>query len=285
MKNIPIPKSSFDLERSLACGQVFGWLKRGEWWLGEISGKPCRIRQKENGALEFQGVSEKQIRHYFSLDFDLEKARKTLAKDATLKKALACAQGLRIIRQEPFVCGTSFICATFANIPRIQKMLFNLRKRFGKLVSAFGEEYYLFPTPSALAAASAQELRECGLGYRARYVGGFAEKFAKNRGELEKLAKMDYENAKRELVKHDGIGDKVADCVLLFSLGKGEAFPVDVWIRRAMLRWYGKQIRGKTNKDIADFAREKWGKDAGLAQEYLYCYSRSCGLKENPEGS
>ncbi|MFA6048737.1 MAG: DNA glycosylase [Candidatus Micrarchaeia archaeon] len=282
MAALAISKNAFSLERSLACGQVFGWLKREDWWVGEISGKPCRIRQRENGTLEFDGASETQIRHYFSLDFDLKKAQKLLAKDATLKKALACAKGLRIIRQEPFQCGTSFICATYANIPRIQKMLFSLRKRFGKRVSAFGEEFYLFPKPSALASASARELGECGLGYRARYVKGFAEKFAKNEGELRALARKGYADAKNQLMLREGIGEKVADCVLLFSLGKGEAFPVDVWIRRAMLHWYGGQIRGKrkSNREIADFARAKWGETAGLAQEYLYCYSRSCGLKE-----
>ncbi len=278
MDTISISKNSFSLDRSLSCGQVFGWRKESEWWQGCIENNPVRVRQAEKGTLFFQGAQAKEIRRFFSLDFNLNAAQKKLSKDAAMKKAIACAKGLRIIRQEPFECGVSFICATFANIPRIQKMLFSLRKRFGKKTRAFGEEFYLFPEPSALAKASERELKECGLGYRARFVKSFAEKFAKNKGELQSLEKSDYETAKRELIKHDGIGEKVADCVLLFSLGFGEAFPVDVWIRRAMLDFYAKQIGNSKagNREIGDFAKRKWGENAGLAQEYLYCFAREC---------
>ncbi len=287
---IKISRAQFNLSRSLSCGQVFGWQKKAaadgiEWWHGCIANTPVRINQNAKGLLHFEGknVSQKAIENYFSLSEDYAKIKRELSKDSTLKKAIACAQGLRLIKQAPFECGVSFVCASFANIPRIQKMLSNLRTRFGKKVAAFGEMFDLFPAPSSLARASEQELTECGLGYRTKYVKNFALHFEKNAGKLESLKKRDYESAKRELMQREGIGEKVADCILLFSLGHTEAFPVDVWIKRAMLQWYAKEIGNPkaSERQIAEFARKKWGRHAGLAQEFLYCYSRECGLKDS----
>ncbi|MFQ5406344.1 MAG: hypothetical protein ACE5DI_04265, partial [Candidatus Micrarchaeia archaeon] len=135
------------------------------------------------------------------------------------------------------------------------------------------KDFYLFPTPKSLAKAGLKELKACGLGYRAKYVKSFSEKFEQNKKELEGLKKKTYADAKKTLRQHDGIGEKVADCILLFSLDKTEAFPVDVWIKRAMANAFP-HLKNKSNSALAEFGRNRWRKNAGIAQEYLYFFVR-----------
>ncbi len=164
-------------------------------------------------------------------------------------------------------------------------MLQNLRRKFGEeLEPSFPSDcsYFSFPTPQALAKASEKELRECNLGFRAKYVKEFAQSVASKRLGFSQLARLDFFSARKKLIEQKGIGEKVADCVLLFSLGRYEAFPVDVWIRRAVTCLYSKELRqfAKANKSkisddlIRRFAASKWGAYAGYAQQFLYLYAR-----------
>jgi len=281
----------FNLEHTLECGQLFRWGKMGDCWYGVAKEKVIKIRQNDN-ALQFQifpnETDTKFIRHYFRLDDDLPHILSQIKKDKVIKKVVSSLYGLRIIRQEPWECLISYICATYKNIPAIKKMLQNLSKRFGKIIKFENHSFYTFPKPSDLARASLKELRNCGLGFRAGYVLENAKIVENGDFDLEALRKTDYEKAKYELLSLPGVGNKVADCILLFSLDKLEAFPVDVWIKRIVLEFYFKffssefveKVSEKNSLTtgeylkISEFGRKYFGAYAGYAQEYLFHWKR-----------
>lgn len=278
----------FNLDVTLCCGQVFRWEKKRDWWYGIASGKAFKIRQV-NAELEFANADEKFIEHYFSLDDDLQKIRAEIGKDDYIRKALSAFWGLRIIRQDPWECLISYICATYKNIPAIRCMLLRLSSGFGEKTTLDGMDFFTFPTPEKLASATEKDLWACGLGYRARYVSETSKRIFENNFELESLRQLPYEQAKTKLCALPGVGHKVADCVLLFSLGKLEAFPVDRWITRVILNHYAQQLpselaqklskrKGLSSLEYAKlnaFGREYFGEYAGYAQEYLYHYERT----------
>jgi N-glycosylase/DNA lyase len=277
----------FNLDVTLCCGQVFRWYKKGDWWYGVAGSKALKIRQV-NAELEFANADEKFIETYFGLDDDLQEISATISKDEHIRKALREFWGLRVIRQDPWECLISYICATYKNIPAIRHMLLNLSSKFGEKTALDGMEFFTFPTPEKLASATAKDLLECGLGYRAKYVQDTSKRIFENNFELESLRQLPYAQAKKQLCTFAGVGPKVADCVLLFSLGKTEAFPVDRWIERVILNHYAQQLPPElaqklkqraelTNSEhtkLNVFGREYFGEYAGYAQEYLYHYER-----------
>jgi N-glycosylase/DNA lyase len=278
----------FNLDVTLCCGQVFRWERKGSWWYGVIGNQVLKVRQ--NGEeLEFAGADETLIVHYFGLEDDLQKISAEIGKDPHIRKALSAFWGLRVIRQPPWECLISYICATYKNIPAIRHMLLNLSRKFGEKQVFDGYAFYTFPTPEKLAHASEASLASCGLGYRAKYVQATAKRIFENSFELENLRQLPYEQAKKKLCILAGVGPKVADCVLLFSLRKTEAFPVDRWFELVILNHYAQQLPpelaqrlkqkdGLTNSDYAKlntFGRQYFGKYAGYAQEYLYHYERT----------
>jgi N-glycosylase/DNA lyase len=277
----------FNLDVTLCCGQVFRWEKKGDWWYGVVREKPLKVRQTET-ELEFAGADKTLLLYYFSLDEDLERIGSEIGRDKHIRRALSKFWGLRLIRQEPWECLISYICATYKNIPAIRRMILNLSRKFGEKKFLDGCEFFTFPTPKALAFAEENSLARCGLGYRAKYVLATSKRIFENDFELENLRKLPYEQAKKQLCQLAGVGPKVADCVLLFSLGKTEAFPVDRWVKRVILHHYAQQLppevlhkleEGKelTNSGYAKlnaFGRKYFGEYAGYAQEYLYHYER-----------
>ncbi|MDR0373132.1 MAG: 8-oxoguanine DNA glycosylase [Nitrososphaerota archaeon] len=279
---------TFDLDFSLCCGQVFRWQKIGDLWYGVVGKTILKIRQT-GGELEFEGSNEEFVRHYFGLNDDLEQIRQGITKDNYIKKALNQFEGLRLIRQEPWACLISFICSTYKNIAAIEQMLKKLSEKYGEKQMFDGKEFYLFPTVESLATASESGLRECGLGYRAKYVQLTSRKVRDEKIDLPALTSMSYLEAKKRLLEFQGVGLKVADCVLLFSLEKFEAFPVDVWVKRVILNHYANHLPPEmvkkmqshsslTNGEylkIGEFARDYFGRYAGYAQEYLYHYERT----------
>ena len=279
---------AFDLDFSLCCGQVFRWRKVDKWWYGVVGERVFKVRQ--NGAqLDFENVDEDFVRFYFGLNDDLEQISNCIAKDDTIRLALRKFEGLRIDRQDPWECLISFICATYKSIAAIEQMLQKLSAKFGEKRTFDGLDFYTFPSVERLAFASEYGLRECGLGYRAKYVQATAKKIHQEKIDLESLKSLPYLEAKKILLGFDGVGLKVADCVLLFSLEKMEAFPVDVWVKRVILNHYQdhfpealvKKMRSHdslTNGEyekIGAFARTYFGRYAGYAQEYLYHYERT----------
>jgi N-glycosylase/DNA lyase len=278
----------FDLELTLCCGQAFRWERHGEWWYGVVGEKVFKVRQAGD-ELEFENVDEGFVRNYFGLSDNLREILSQISKDTHIKRVVEAFNGLRILRQNPWECLISYICATYKNISAIRQMLFNISKKFGDAISLDNYMFYTFPTSERLVKANAKELAGCGLGYRAKYVFETAKSICESGFELESLRGMPYERARKELLNFPGVGLKVADCVMLFSLEKLEAFPVDVWIKRAVLRHYAEHLPKEFVKKILNrksltkaeynrlnfFGRKYFGAYAGYAQEYLYHYERS----------
>jgi N-glycosylase/DNA lyase len=277
----------FNLDVTLCCGQVFRWDKKSEWWYGVVGNKVLKVRQT-NTELEFANADAKFIEHYFGLDDDLEEILEGIGKDEHILEALREFWGLRIIRQDPWECLISYICATYKSIAAIKQMLRRLSEKFGEKKTLDGCDYYTFPTPEKLANATDSSLAACGLGYRARYVLETSKKICEGEFDLEALRKMPCQQARKALCGLSGVGLKVADCILLFSLGKLDAFPVDVWVKRAILNYYANQFPEEFIQKISHnssfsnaeyeglniFGRNYFGKYAGYAQEYLYHYER-----------
>ena len=215
---------AFDLDFSLCCGQVFRWKKIGEWWYGVVGENVFKIRQC-GAELEFDGVSGEFVQRYFGLNDDLQQISRCIGRDDYVRQALRRFEGLRIVRQLPWECLISFICATYKSIAAIELMLSKLSRKFGEKKTFDGLDFYTFPTAGKLALASENGLRECGLGYRAKYVQATAKKIYEEKIELESLKSLPYLEAREKLIEFPGVGLKVADCVLLFSLEKIGSFP------------------------------------------------------------
>jgi N-glycosylase/DNA lyase len=278
----------FDLNFSLCCGQVFRWKKIGAWWYGVVGETVFKIHQIGNN-LEFEGASEDLVRNYFRLNDDLAKISRNIAKDPHIGKALEKFDGLRLVRQEPWECLIGFICSIYKNIAAIEQMLQRLSEKYGEKRSFDGLKFYLFPAIDKLANSSEDKLRECGLGFRAKYVLATARKIYEENLNLQNLKALPYLQARKKLLECPGVGLKVADCVMLFSLNKMEAFPVDVWVKRVILNHYADKFpsdlvnkmrshNSLTNGEylkIGEFARNYFGAYAGYAQEYLYHFERT----------
>jgi N-glycosylase/DNA lyase len=281
------PSQPFDLDLTLRCGQAFRWKKIGNWWYGIVEDKPFKVRRNGN-RLEFENVSPSFVQKYFGLNDDLSLVLNWIRKDGHMKKVIKALKGLRILRQNGWECLISYICATYKNLTAIERMLFNLSRKFGEKIVFENREFYSFPKPQKLAKASIQELASCGLGYRARYVAETARKIANGDFDIEELQAKPFEEARKALLTLPGVGPKVADCVLLFSLEKLEAFPVDVWMKRVIIKYYAsyfeqefikrislkKSLTRAEYEKLSFFGRSYFGKFAGYAQEYLYHFER-----------
>jgi len=279
---------AFDLDFSLCCGQVFRWRKINGWWYGVVGEHVFKIRQCGD-QLEFENIHREFVQNYFGLNDDLAKIKSCVGKDDYIRSALQRFEGLRIVRQLPWECLISFICATYKSIAAIELMLKKLSIKYGEKQVFDGLDFFTFPTIERLANASENGLQECGLGYRAKYVQKTARKILDETINLENLKTLPYLEGRKMLLEFSGVGFKVADCVLLFSLEKMEAFPVDVWVKRVILTHYANQLPAETVKKmqnrssltnnehqkIGDFARSYFGRYAGYAQEYLFHFERT----------
>ena len=277
----------FDLDLTLCCGQIFKWEKKDDWWCGVIEDKPIKIRQI-NTQLEIKNINSNLVKSYFGLNDDLYEIKRKICRDKHIEKALNKFWGLRIIHQDPWECLISYICATYKSIPAIRKMLYKLSEKFGEKKIFDDNIFFTFPKPEKLQSAKESDLLDCGLGYRSKYVLATSKKIFGNESIFEDLKKLPYFQAKKKLIDLPGVGPKVADCVLLFSLGKNNAFPIDIWIKRVILRYYSnhfsKQFISKmstgrviTTSDyniLNEFGRTYFGEYAGYAQEYLYHFER-----------
>jgi N-glycosylase/DNA lyase len=288
---LDLSKTPFNLEHTLSCGQTFRWEKHGEWWLGVVGQTVLKMRQSEYSLL-FEGSSNdldpEVASRYFRLDDDLCSIYSALMKDKHVREAVKQFHGLRLLRQQPWECLISYICATHTNIPSIKQMISNISRKFGEPIEFRGALFHGFPQPYALAHAGIRDLRVCRLGYRAERVRATAGLIDNGDFDLGSLRDLSYVDAKKALLSLPGVGSKVADCVLLFSLDKLEAFPIDVWMKRIMLEWYSeyfepdfvdkvKSKRGLSQQEyqvLYAVGRRIFGEFLGYAQEYLYHYKR-----------
>ena len=280
----------FDTDHILDCGQCFRWEKEPDGsYAGTAFGRVLRVAY-DNGrqTLYMYGTTEEDFhdiwRRYFDLDRDYSVIKKTLAEgDDVMAKAIQYGGGIRILNQEKWETLLSFIISQNNNIPRIKKCINSLAENFGEKAGEYrGREYYSLPSPEVLAALDAEDLSPCRLGYRARYLVETARKVASDGLEsLEALGGDDVSGADavQALRQYCGVGPKVANCIALFSLGKFDSFPVDVWVKKVMHELYG--IDEKDVKAMNRYAAEHFGRYGGIAQQYLFYYMRNLDLSES----
>lgn len=264
------PDQPFNLEKTLTCGQVFRWERAGIGWQGVVGERALKIWQ-DGENLRFRGAPDSFIRDYFQLDVDLSLIIDSIDRDPLIHASIGRCHGLRIIRQPAWECLASYICATFANIPGIRYRIELLAHTFGKPLKFEGKTFHSFPSPLALAGAEECALRACRVGYRAAYLRDTARRILDDPDFFRRIAALDYEDAHSELCQLKGVGNKVADCVLLFAFQRYEAVPVDVWIARILNNRYGEGQDLRTYLQMQRRARDLFGEYAGYAQEYLFC--------------
>lgn len=270
---------SFNPVHIFECGQCFRWDKQEDGtYIGIVRNNVIKVEQKENKII-FTGNCEENIKKlckdYFSLDEDYEKIKENLSKiDDNLKASIKFGEGIRILHQDLWETLISFIISANNNIPRIKKIIERISKQYGKKLDFEGKTYYTFPTPEELSKASVEDLRNLGLGFRDVRVYETTSKIATNEVDLRKMEKEnDISKIEEELLSLPGVGPKVADCIMLFALKKYQVFPIDVWVRRVMSELYFENKEQKPQK-IKEFVKEYYGKQAGLAQQYLFYWRR-----------
>ena len=271
-----------NVENSINSGQVFLWKKNKEFWNGVNGNDVLRVDIDGN----ISSYQNNKI-DFFRQNDNLEEIIKSISKDKTVKIAVKKFQGLRILRQDPFQCLISFIISSNSNIPKIKSNLEKISKKFGKKIKFHDQEFFLLPNPKKLAKASINEITSCGVGYRAKFIKEAAKIIDLKKIDFDYLKKCDYQNAKENICQIPGVGGKVADCVLLFSLDKLEAVPLDRWIIRILEKYYKKkfEINTKTitekqynilHKKIVNH----FGPFAGYSQQFLFKMEREIYQKK-----
>ncbi len=271
-----------NLVHTFECGQAFRWKRVGEWYYGLAFGNIFAIRQGLLG-LEFRSYPEPEedvayrIKYYLRLDDDLPAIYDRISIDERMSSAIAQFSGLRLIRQDPWECLLSFICSINSNIARISASVESLSEKLGERLEMDDQVIYTFPTPRQVAGLGEMGLRLLGMGFRAKYMAETARILTEDGYDLDGLREASYQDAKAELMTLPGVGDKVADCVLLFSLDKLEAFPVDRWVRRAVEDWY---LNGESRSydAIRQWSLDTFGHYGGYAQQYMFHRRRLDGL-------
>lgn len=275
-------QESFKLEDIFECGQCFRWNKQDDGsYVGVIKDAVIKV-ESQNNKIVFSGESEKDfksvINYYFDLETNYSEYKNKLAKiDEYLSQSIEFGDGIRILKQDLWECIISFIISANNNIPRIKKIIEILSKTYGEKIIFEGKEYYKFPTPEYLGNATVQDLRDLGLGFRDKRIYNTTKMILEKQVDLEKIKKMENTNLMRdELLRLDGVGPKVADCILLFGLKRFDVFPIDVWVRRVMNDLYiHKEDEEKVNKkELQKLAEEKFADLSGLAQQYLFYWRR-----------
>ena len=269
-------KFSIDIDNSINSGQVFLWERHGTNWYG-IDGQDI-LKINQNGAIKSILNSKT---NFFRKNDNIQEIIKSISKDKTVKKAVKEYEGLRIFKQEPFQCMISFIISSNSNIQKIKNSLEKITKKFGKKITIENKDFFLFPEPEKIAKASIDEIKACGVGYRAPFIKEAAKMVVSKKINFEYLEKCDYQEAKKNICLVPGIGNKVADCIMLFSLNKLEAFPLDTWIIKILEKYYSNEFKIET-KTITikqyDMLHEKivnyFGPYCGYAQQFLFKMER-----------
>ncbi|SEP67628.1 DNA-3-methyladenine glycosylase family protein [Natrinema salaciae] len=278
-----------DLYRTLESGQSYLWRRAdGEmytdtpapdaWYSTVVEGDVLRVRSRD-GVLEWESTTDADplVRRLLRLDDDLESIVAASPDDPLLHEAYEAHRGMRLVRDPPFGTLISFICSAQMRVGRIHTMVSTLAREYGDEIAFDGETYHAFPTPAQLATATEAELRDLGLGYRAPYVVRTGEMVADGEAHPADARELEYERAREYLTRFVGVGDKVADCVLLFSLGFDEAVPLDTWIKSAIEEYYPDCDRGSYAATSRALRERLGGEYAGYAQTYVFHFLRTGG--------
>ncbi len=264
-----------DLATTLSSGQSFRWRRQDDdTWVGVLGHDLVRLRVADGGLLVRSGPTPPAevagaLTAYLRLDDDLPAIQRRLADDPLVRDAIAVYPGLRLLRQDPWETLAAFILSQNSNIPRIASTIEAIAQRFGEPVEHDDASGHAFPSPQRLMEAGEEALRELGCGYRAPYLAAAAATVASGEMPLGSLRGAGYDQAQAMLLSMLGVGEKVADCVMLFALDQLDAFPVDRWVRRAIEGWYAPD--GPTSYPRARaWALARFGHDAGYANQYLF---------------
>jgi N-glycosylase/DNA lyase len=273
----------FDLTSTLECGQVFHWQREGAGWLGVIGDEPISIEQR-GAELLIPARQESLVRHYFALDHPLAEICASFPDDPAMQAARDFCRGMRVIRQPAWECVATFITSSMKQVAHIAQISHTLRRRYGQRVTRKGRELFGYPSPEALARLTEEELRACALGYRAKNLLRAARMVAEGEVDLGAVARMDDETARAELCRLPGVGEKVANCALLFGFERVRAFPIDVWIERALREIYFPRNRRVTAGRLREFSATYFGAYGGYAQQYLFHYARKGWVRGKDTG-
>ena len=272
--------TDFSLKYTLESGQSFRWNRIDDTYYGVVEGRILKLQQKststimiESSRVEDEEIITKSLFHYLDLNRELASILTAVRVDGYIAKAIDCFWGMRILNQELWETIASFILSQNNNISRIRSIIHTLSEKFGQKIDFNGYINYTFPTPTSLADAGIEEIFSCGTGYRAKYLWNAATKISDGELLLDMVKRMHYIEARNELIKLEGVGEKVADCICLFSLGHLEALPIDVWIKRIFEQIY--LLKKATASEIRQFANNYFGENIGYAQQYLFHYAQS----------
>lgn len=277
--------TDFHLDHIFDCGQAFRWEKQEDGSYTGIAGSRIANIQfepyeneKTTGRLIINSVSDDDSEQfwedYLDLKRDYGKIKASLSRDPVMAEAITYGEGIRLLQQEPWETLVSFIISQNNHIPRIKKCIESLSENFGDKAGEYdGKVFYTLPSPEKLASLTEEDLQVCRLGYRAKYLIATAQKVCtEGIGVLNETALPHVSSAEayEYITGFTGVGPKVANCIMLFALGKYDSFPLDVWMKRVMEQEYGLS----SVKEMAEFAADNFGKYGGFAQQYLFYYVR-----------
>lgn len=264
----------FNIDEILECGQCFRFEKIEEKHYKIIAmSRVLNINQNGNSVELYPCTKEDYDNiwyNYFDMSTDYSEIKNAISNDDIMKRAIEFAGGIRLLNQEPYECLLSFIISQNNNIPRIKGIISRMSEEYGKKC----DNGFLFPTIEELSSVTEEELYGLRMGFRAKYIYDAISKLKSKEVDLSQIDNMTTAELLEMLLKIKGVGQKVADCTMLFSMGRREVFPTDVWVKRVMEELYF-EGRETNIKEIHNFADNKWGKLSGYAQQYLFYYARS----------
>lgn len=271
----------FNLTHIFDCGQCFRWNKEEDGsYTGVVKNMILNVEQDGSNVI-FNNANmddyENILKEYFDLDTDYSEIKRFVNTDEIMAKAIKFGEGIRILDQDEWETMISFMISANNRIPMIKKVIENLSTSFGDFIGSYrGRDYFSFPTAEQLSKATLDKITECKAGFRSPRLKEAAERFLNEKEIIYNIKNTSYDEGLAYLKTYKGIGDKVANCILLFSMRQFETFPVDVWVRRVMQELY--VDKDTKDKDIRKFAENKFGKYSGYAQQYLFYYARENGI-------
>lgn len=268
-----LPVSDLDLDVTLHSGQVFHWLPHGNGFLGAIGEHAVYLEQKGENLIVAPDQVE-LVRHYFALDHPMDRILATFPRDETMSQAIAFSKGMRIIRQPIWECLATFITSALKQVQHIRAISLALRQRFGRSIHYGKLETRTYPRPEVLAGTELQALLDCKLGFRAKNLLASAKIIASGEIDLEGLHARTTSEVRGTLCRLPGVGEKIANCVLLFAYERLNAFPIDVWIARMLRERHFAKLPTVRLRELQAFAEEYFGPYGGYAQQYLFHHWR-----------
>ena len=283
---LKIKVECFNLKYTLECGQCFRWQKIDNMtYIGVIKDRVLKVKQDNEyfyiTSNNYDNL-EQVVKEYFDLNTDYKKIEEDISKiDNNIKEALKNTSGIRHLKQDYFETLISYIISANNNIPRISKSINLLSEKYGKKITFEDKDYYLFPTLDSLKDVSVSDYRNLGVGFRDNYIYSTVNDLISKNIDLKSLEDLDIDSLRNVLMGFKGVGRKVADCILLFAYARKEVFPIDVWVERVMSVLYFKENGGRlTKKQIQDYAKENFGKYAGIIQQHLFYNMRNGIIKQ-----